>query len=189
MNKVGTIELETERLNLRKLTRSDASAMYNNWAKDPEVSKYLAWDYHENIDVSKELLDMWVEEYKDLDTYRWGIELKENGQLIGTIDIVNKSLNDETCEIGYVIGRQAWGKGIMTEALQAVLKFLFEEAGFYLINLKYIDVNIGSGRVMEKNNLPRVAVLPEFAKNKVTGGRGDLIVHAININQWRELNK
>ena len=77
----------------------------------------------------------------------------------------------------------------MTEALQVVLKFLFEEAGFYLINLKYIDVNIGSGRVMEKNNLPRVAILPEFAKNKVTGGRGDLIVHAININQWRELNK
>lgn len=75
----GTQRLETERLILRKFTKEDAAAMYKNWASDDEVTKYLTWSTHSNIDVSKNVLEDWVNSYSDDKYYQWAIVLKENG--------------------------------------------------------------------------------------------------------------
>ena len=60
MKPMGTKTLETDRLILRKFTPEDAEDMYENWASDPEVTKYLTWPVHTSVDVTKKLLEIWV---------------------------------------------------------------------------------------------------------------------------------
>ena len=61
MNHLGTINLETDRLILRKFKIEDAEDMYNNWASNSEVTKYLSWETHLNIEKTKEILKSWIE--------------------------------------------------------------------------------------------------------------------------------
>ena len=101
----GTQRLETERLILRKFTKEDAAAMYKNWASDDEVTKYLTWPTHSNIDVSKNVLEDWVNSYSDDKYYQWAIVLKENGdEPIGSISVVQMNEDISMVHIGYCIG-------------------------------------------------------------------------------------
>ena len=83
LNHTGTKVIETPRLILRPFKISDASMMYQNWASDDEVTKYLTWPTHSDIFVTKTILQMWVEGYKNKDYYQWAIELKKTGEVIG----------------------------------------------------------------------------------------------------------
>ena len=65
MKHIGTRELETERLLLRKISVNDAEAMYNNWASDDIVTKYVTWPTHKSVEDTKGLLTMWVKEYEN----------------------------------------------------------------------------------------------------------------------------
>ena len=65
--------IETKRLILRKFTIDDAKAMFNNWASDSEVTKFLTWHPHQNIEITKMILNMWIEEYDNPNTYRLGL--------------------------------------------------------------------------------------------------------------------
>ena len=140
-------ELETDRLRLRKLRREDAQRIYDYWASDPEVTRYLTWATHESVAVTEKVMELWMEEYEKPDCYRYGIELKETDELIGMIDVVR--IVDGCPEIGYCSGRPTWGNGYMTEALKAVCAMLFED-GFSAILIRAVRENIGSNRVIQK---------------------------------------
>ena len=84
----GTQLLETPRLILRKFTMDDAQAMYENWASDPEVTKFLTWPPHGSLEVTEQVLKSWVDGYAQDDFYQWAIVLKELGEPIGTISVV-----------------------------------------------------------------------------------------------------
>lgn len=116
LNHKGTMSLETERLKLRKFNQEDAEDMYNNWASDAEVTKYLTWPTHSSIEVTKRVVGMWIDDYENGEYYQWAIELKETGQVIGSISLMNIDNHIENCEIGYCIGKEFWNKGIVTEA-------------------------------------------------------------------------
>ncbi len=73
MNNIGTKTIETERLILRKLEIADAQNMFNNWANDSEVCKFLSWEPHGNIEVTKNLLVSWINSYQSYETYNWAI--------------------------------------------------------------------------------------------------------------------
>ena len=79
MNHKGTITLETNRLILRRFRLDDAQAMYDNWASDPEVTKFLTWPIHGNVEISRSILQSWIDAYADNDTYQWAIVLKKTG--------------------------------------------------------------------------------------------------------------
>jgi len=63
MNHCGTRQLDTERLVLRRFVTEDAEAMFRNWASDPEVTKYLTWPTHANVDVTRAVLKDWTATY------------------------------------------------------------------------------------------------------------------------------
>ena len=65
MNHKGTKRIETENLILRRFEISDAEAMYKNWANDDEVTKYLTWASHSSVEVSKDILNIWIDDYID----------------------------------------------------------------------------------------------------------------------------
>ena len=127
MKHLGTINLETERLILRKFKIEDAEDMYNNWASDSEVTKYLSWQTHPNIEKSKEIIKSWIENYSKNDFYNWAIVLKENNQAIGSIGAAKNDDNIEMVHIGYCISKKYWNKGITSEAFERIIKFFFEE--------------------------------------------------------------
>ena len=153
MNHKGTVTLETERLILRRFKIDDAENMYNNWASNDNVTKFLTWKSHSSVDETKYVLNMWIESYNSPDSYQWCIELKENSQPIGSIGIVK--MNEETSDavIGYCISEDYWRKGITTEALKRVMKYLFEDIGFNRITSYHDSNNPNSGKVMAKSGL------------------------------------
>ena len=152
MKHVGTITLETERLILRKFELSDSRAMYNNWANDDEVTKYMSWTTHENEDLTKQLLNMWVKEYENINNYQWCIVLKETNEPIGSISLFNCKDDIKQIEFGYCISRRHWNKGYTSEALKAVIDLAFKIGYERIVGCHHKD-NIASGKVMIKNGL------------------------------------
>ncbi len=151
MNHIGTQYIETERLILRRFEVSDAQAMFDNWAGDDEVTKYLTWPTHSDASLTEMLLGKWVSQYSKDDCYRWAIVLKENGpQPIGSVDVVHWHGDGAVPEIGYCIGRRWWHQGVMTEALGAVIDFLFDQVGVERIKARHDVKNPHSGDVMRK---------------------------------------
>ena len=67
---LGTKRLETERLILRRFTLEDAEKMYENWAGDPEVTKFLTWSTHESAETSRQILKEWVAAYDNPEVYQ-----------------------------------------------------------------------------------------------------------------------
>ena len=115
------VTLKTERLVLRPFEVTDANSMFDTWASDPEVTKYVTWDAHKDVNVSKQIVNLWVSQYIKEERINFAITLKENNQLIGGIDVVGYL--DGTPVIGYVIGQNYWNKGYVTEACKEVIKF------------------------------------------------------------------
>ena len=150
MERRGTQLIETPRLILRMAQMSDAEPMFRNWASDPEVTKFLTWPTYQSIDSAYTILDIWIKEYEKPDFYQWMIELKEIGEPIGSISVVRYRDEIAAAEIGYCIGQSWWHKGIMTEALTAVMQFLFTEVGMNRIEAKHDINNPHSGGVMKK---------------------------------------
>ena len=151
MNHQGTKRLETDRLILRRGTAGDAGAMFRNWAGDPEVTKYLSWPTHTGEDVSAMVLADWEKRCEQPDCYLWVIELKELGEIIGSISVVNaKDEKVQSAEVGYCIGRRWWHQGITSEALRRVMDFLFDEVGARRVEARHDPRNPHSGAVMRK---------------------------------------
>ena len=142
--------LETERLILRPFRMEDAQAMYEGWASDPEVTRFLTWDPHKDIETTKAILAKWLKEYEKPERLNFAIELKENGKLIGGIDIVGYLGGvSGTPVIGYNLSKEYWRKGYMTEACRCVLDHLFS-LGYEQVRIDAFKDNVASKRVIEK---------------------------------------
>ena len=157
LNNVFCKELETKDLVLKPFKLEYAESMYKNWATDPNVIKFLAWDLHKNVQETETVISHWLA--KQEFQYDWAIYLKSEDEIIGAINVVDISKRYFNCEIGYCLGSKWWGKGYMTQALQAVIAFMFDEVGVNRVQLKHAVENIGSGRVMEKCGMQVEGVL------------------------------
>ncbi len=161
----GTKVIETGRLILRKAVIEDAQPMFENWATDPEVTKFLTWPIHSSTEVTKKVLESWVDGYPDAAFYQWMIVLKDLAQPVGTISVVSYDDQAGRMEIGYCIGRPWWHKGIMSEALYAVMEYLFDEVGIVRIEAKHDVNNPRSGAVMQKCGMKYVGIKKEACSN------------------------
>lgn len=146
----GTQIIQTDRLLLRPFRMEDARAMYDNWASDLEVTKYLSWPAHDSPAVTRSVLQDWVSNYVNQDYYQWAMVSKKMGLPIGSIGVVSHSDRAAKAHMGYCMGRPWWHQGYMTEALSAVMDFLFDEVGFQRIEAQYDTRNPHSGGVMQK---------------------------------------
>ncbi len=152
----GTVRIETLRLLLRRFEEQDAEDMFNNWAGDAEVCRYLSWGPHISADVSQKRIRNWVEAYRRDNSYVWALEMKGKGSAIGSISVEIADDIGESCEVGYCLSKEYWNRGVMTEALQAVLHYLFYEVGYRRIQAKHDVLNVASGRVMQKAGMQYV---------------------------------
>ena len=181
LNHKGTVTIETERLILRPFTMEDAEAMYRNWASDDLVTRYVTWPTHESVEITRAVLADWTSHYGEKDHYKWAIVLKENGpEPIGDISAHGIRENTLCATMGYCMSRAHWGKGVMTEALKAVIDFFFDEVGFNRVAADHDIENPASGRVMEKAGM-------RFEGTARQGGRNNRGI--VDICHWAILKE
>lgn len=182
MENKGTKRLETERLILRQMKVSDAEDMFNNWSSDPEVTKFLTWPPHASLEVTRATVERWGNSYSDPTFYNWAIELKAEGIVVGNISVVRMNEKVESADIGYCMGTVWWGKGIMAEALKAVIDYLFAEVGLNRVAACHDKNNPNSGRVMDKAGMQVEGILRASGLNQQ--GICDMVWHSILRSEW-----
>lgn len=166
MKHQGTVMLETERLMLRRFAVEDGQAMYDNWASDDEVTRFLTWPTHSSVDVTNAILKEWTESYVNPDFYQWAITVKAEGdQPVGSISVVSLKEKIGRAEIGYCIGRRWWHRGITSEALKAVIAFLFDRVGANCVAARHDLKNPHSGAVMRKAGMAYEGTLRQAARS------------------------
>lgn len=166
MKNCGTQRIETDRLILRRYKIEDADAMYKNWASDSEVTKFLTWQPHPSVDVSRSIIEDWLKKYSDEKYYQWAIVLKDNGnEPIGGISVVHMNEDISMVHIGYCLGRAWWRRGIMSEALKAVTDFMFDTVEVNRVEARHDPRNPNSGKVMQKCGMKYEGTLRSADRN------------------------
>ena len=140
--------LETERLVLRAFTLDDAEDIFA-YACDPEVFVYLPFDHHGDMDATRDFIARTLEGHEAGTKADWGMVLKETGRVVGTCGFCTWG-GGGRAELGYCLGREQWGQGLVTEASERIVRFGFEECMLNRIEAVCDVDNIGSARVMEK---------------------------------------
>ena len=165
MEHKGAICLETDRLILRPFKIEDAEEVFNNWASDDEVTKYLTWPTHSSVEMSRSYMEFCINGYNEKNVYQWGMELKNSHELIGNISVVKIIDEIDSVELGWVIGRKWWGNGYTAEAAERLLEFFFTEVSVNRICAGHDIDNPNSGRVMQKIGMKYEGTLRQSGKN------------------------
>ena len=140
--------------------------MHDNWASDPEVTRYLTWPTHANVAVTNTLLADWMKCYEQADYYQWAIVPKNNNNApIGSIAVVAHDDDVKKAAVGYCIGRNWWHQGITSEALQAVIDYLLGEVGMERVEAYHDPRNPHSGVVMKKCGMVYEGTLRQSERN------------------------
>lgn len=144
-NQNRLLELNTERCLLREFKLSDYIDVFE-YAKDTEVTKYLLWDAHKDANFSKQIVkEMYVKKRQDI--YVYAIVLKSNNKCIGSFEVRERKMSS-SCELGFVLNKEYWNKGIMTEILTMMKEYLINDLGYNRIEANHFKENVGSGKVM-----------------------------------------
>jgi ribosomal-protein-alanine N-acetyltransferase len=144
-------ELETERLLLRRLNENDADGIFS-LRSNPEVNRYLDRDPHEKKEQAYSFIEMINSNIDNESAYYWAITLKKTAEFAGTICVWNLSDDRSKAEIGYELLPSFQGMGIMKEALDAVLKFVFSELKMSSIEAQTHPDNLASGKLLSHFN-------------------------------------
>lgn len=149
--------LESQRLIMRRPRTGDAEAMFENYARDPEVSRYLTWTPARSLEETRELMPVFVDAWaSDGPSFPWVITIAGSDEAVGMIEA---RVNGTSVELGYVISRSQWGRGYMPEAVEAVADWAFGTGGIWRL-WALVDVdNHGSCRVLEKVGMTKEGVL------------------------------
>lgn len=146
---VTNIRIETSRLILRAWTEKDLADL-NEYASVEGVGEMAGWNHHKSLEESKNILDMFIRDKKT-----FALELKETGKVIGSLGI--EYLNPDPAEnekygreIGYVLSKEFWGRGLMTEAVQAVINYCFYQLNYDFLTCGHFLRNERSRAVIEK---------------------------------------
>lgn len=174
----GTQTIKTKRLILRKFELADAEGMFNNWANNPEVCYFLKWEPHGELEVTSRVIREWINQYHYKNQYNWVIEIQSSKRVVGEIGVVTLSESNSSCEIGYCLGQDCWGQGMMTEALNGVIEYLFKEVGINRIYAIHHTDNAASGKVMHKCGMQLEGVIRQGKTDKY-GEHYDFAQYAI----------
>jgi RimJ/RimL family protein N-acetyltransferase len=168
--------LETERLILRKMVLNDAEAVFA-YASNSEVSRYTLWETHRSIEDSRAFLEFATQKYENGGEPDWGIVYRGNGCLVGACGLVNWEAEHARAEVGFVLSREYWGRGLMSEAVRAILRFGFERMNLNRIEARCIAENAASARVMEKAGMVYEGTLRQ--REYIKGTYRDIKLYAI----------
>jgi len=152
--------IETARLVLRKPVAEDTERIYETYANDAEVTRYLTWRPHRTVADGEEPSAHRLAAWESGKYFSWVITLRDGGELMGMISVRPVEWR---VDLGYVLGREWWGRGYMTEAVRAVVDYALSEPEVFRVWAVCDVDNIASARVLEKAGLRREGILRRWA--------------------------
>jgi len=150
---------ETERLVLRPPRRADARAIFEGYARDAEVVRYLVWRPHRDLRETEEFLDRCAAGWAAGDDFPWAVTLKSSGELIGMLGL---RLDGFKADVGYALARKVWGQNFAAEALRPVVEWALAQPGIYRVWALCDVDNTASARVLEKVGMTREGRLRRY---------------------------
>ena len=181
MNKqidITGVVLTTDRLTLRPWRESDLNDFYE-YASVDGVGQMAGWNPHRNLEESKTILSSFIRHNKTF-------ALEYQGKVVGSLGIEEydeknyPELNDhQGREIGYVLSKDYWGRGLMPEAVKAVIAYLFDAVGLDFIIVGHFDWNSQSRRVVEKSGF-------QYIKTTKFETRYETVETSVEYILWRE---
>jgi [ribosomal protein S5]-alanine N-acetyltransferase len=175
--------LETERLVLRRITMRDASALFAIFS-DQQVMQFYDCEPLSNIDEMKNLIQRFSEWFEKQNGFRWGIELKtEPGTIVGTCGLFSWHKPSRTASLGYELAPKYWRRGIMSEAVCALLFYGFNDLLLNRIRATVTTGNIASARLLEQLSFQKEGLLRQA--QFLNGKFDDLFVYALLREEWK----
>jgi len=152
-------QFETARLILRPIVPKDSGPIFDTYAQDAEVARFLTWRPHRSRDDTDAYIARCIGMSPE-DGRTYVLTSRENGAVLGAFDI--RQLAPHRLEVGYVLARRWWGQGLMTEALTEIARWALRQDRIFRIGSVCDVENVGSARVMEKAGLIREGVLKRW---------------------------
>lgn len=154
--------LETARLILRRLEKSDAEEIYD-FTSRKETSEFLTWEPHESIAVTESFLSGVMERYKKGDLARWGMLHRKDRKIIGITGFGIYDPVNARAEIASVLSPDYWNTGLTSEALDEVHRFGFEELGLVRIEAKVRKGYVAPAKMILKMGFSLEGTLRKYA--------------------------
>lgn len=139
--------VETNRLIIRHPRVEDAEDIFRNYAQDGEVTKYLTWKPHKELKETQRWVQYCVANANTEKSLMLTLYSKGSSEVIGMIDF---RLEGFKAHLGYVLAKEYWNQGLMTEAMQPVIQYLYENPNIYRVWAVHDIENEASGKVMLK---------------------------------------
>ncbi|CAN5267487.1 GNAT family N-acetyltransferase [soil metagenome] len=161
--------IRTSRLLLRPPRPHDAVAIFQRYATDPEVTKYLVWQPHRSMDETRAFVDDAMRAWHRGIRFPWVITRNTDWAVLGMIEA---RLSGAEVEFGYVLAREEWRKGYMTEALKALTDLAFHENTIQRVYALTDLDNAASAALLKKaafeqtTTLPRHTILPALGPDR-----------------------
>ena len=155
-NQVPPSRFDTERLILRPLTEADAEPVFNHWASDPDVARFVCWRPHRNLADTRGYIARTLERWSSGAAYDYGIELRESGTLIGSIAI---RISGFQAKLGYNFGQAFWNRGYATETVICLTGWALAQPSIYRVVALHDAENPASGAVLRKAGYVREGLL------------------------------
>jgi RimJ/RimL family protein N-acetyltransferase len=140
-------KIESENVVLRRPEPADAKEIFEEYASDPEVTRYLTWRPCSVIDEVSSYLAEQHDSWESGQEYSWVITIAGKGNVVGMLTAANGA---HGLSIGYVVGKKHWNRGYMTEALSVLVDCAFKNPDVHRIWATCDVENRGSVRVLEK---------------------------------------
>lgn len=168
--------LYTQRLVLRPVRMSDAQDLYE-YSRDTEVARHVLWEAHRSIHQTRAYIRYLLRQYRSCAPGTFAIALRETGKVVGTIGFMWVQSENRSAEVGYSLSRDYWNRGLMSEALKAVLAFGFGQLHLNRIEAQHECDNPASGHVMRNAGMKHEGTLRQRIYNK--GRFADVELYAI----------
>jgi RimJ/RimL family protein N-acetyltransferase len=175
--------INTTRLSLRWISAEDVDDVYTIYS-DPEVMRYWSTPPLADRSAASKLVSEIHESFKRRELLKWGIALRKDDTLIGSVTLFHPDFTHRRAEIGYALGRAHWGQGYMQETLRAVLTYAFEVLEFHRIEADVDPRNVASIRTLERLGFQREGYLRE--RWQVNGETQDALFYGLLRPDWEE---
>lgn len=174
--------LRTPRLRLRQLQEGDVPALFRVFGNH-EVMRYWSSPPLANLEAARGLLGEIQRLFARRELFQWGVTQRDTGEVVGTCTLWRIDRAHRRAEIGFALGREFWGQGLMSEAVERVIRFAFQTLKLHRLEADADPRNARSLRLLQRQGFRREGVLRE--RYFVAGEAQDAVVLGLLLPDWR----
>jgi ribosomal-protein-alanine N-acetyltransferase len=147
---------ETNRLMIKPAVMADAQVVYEQYASDSDVAKYMTWSPHTDVSETVAFLRRCEQAWADGSAFPWTLWTKDEGHFVGVLEM---RIRPPVADVGYALSRRWWRHGLMTEALRSLVEWALAQPEIYRVWATCDIENLASSRVLERAGMTREGIL------------------------------